>query len=142
MKDRRFRYVYQSSISKNILILHFDINEIEEGLSGKFVPAYELISRDLPVGIPDKNGKSIYENDIIRILYTDWWSKASDDTRTLEQYKKDISCVGKVVYEYDSFVLEFSDKTKGSIFEGTHGEKEIVGNIYENSELIKYAERI
>jgi uncharacterized phage protein (TIGR01671 family) len=94
-------------------------------------------------GLLDKNGKEIYEGDIVRILYTDWMSKSDADPRTLEQYKIDISRVGVVEYFYDRFNLYFPNRggvTTGSLSEGDHGEKEIIGNIYENPELLTKGE--
>lgn len=87
-------------------------------------------------GQKDKNMVEIYEGDIVRILYTDWCSKSSDDKRTLEQYKRDISRIGTVVFLEDSFCIEFNEDCHGSIFEGRHGEKEVIGNIYQNQELL------
>jgi len=89
----------------------------------------------------DKNEKLIYEGDVVRILYTDWPSKSSDDERTLEQYKKDISHIGRIVYNVSGYqVATWSKKYKeedySSIYPGRHGEIEIIGNIHQNPELI------
>lgn len=96
-------------------------------------------------GLLDKNGKEIYEGDIVRILYTNWGSKEygtpEQQAMELEDYKKSISKIGIVVYSGDRYYLEFESEKYGmyhdTIFEGTHGEKEIIGNIYENPDLIK-----
>lgn len=88
-------------------------------------------------GLLDKNGVEIYEGDIIRILYTNWPSMSLDDVRTLDQYKKDISQIGEVIFEKDRFQILFHKKYTGSIFQGAHGEKEVIGNIYSNPELLK-----
>jgi uncharacterized phage protein (TIGR01671 family) len=87
-------------------------------------------------GLYDKNGKEIYEGDIIRILYTDWPSKTDDDKRTLEEYKKDISKIGIVVYNSNGFYIRIKEYND-TLNEGRHGEKEIIGNIYENLELLE-----
>ena len=94
-------------------------------------------------GLHDKNGKEIYEGDIVRILYTDWASKDSNDTRTLEQYKNDIAFIGSIVFYRDRFCVEsksnkYGDTGHSSILSGEHGFIEIIGNIYEQCELLNY----
>ena len=89
-------------------------------------------------GLKDKNGRDIFEGDVVRILYTDWVSKSEGDPRTLEQYKIDKSHIGVVTYSVDRFLLNFGEENEGRITEGTHGEKEVIGNIYENPELLNY----
>jgi len=92
-------------------------------------------------GLKDKNAKDIYEDDIVRILYTDWASKSDNDKRTLSQYLIDISHKGVVKFNQVSFEVElYSKKYNEFIFNslnyGKHGFIEIIGNIYENPELL------
>lgn len=89
------------------------------------------------VGLKDKNGKDIFEGDIVRILYTDWPSNTDSNT-SLEDYMKSISYIGIVEYSEDRFQLNFGEEfSSGSLLEGTHGRKDVIGNIYENAELLK-----
>lgn len=87
-------------------------------------------------GLTDKNGKEIFEGDIVRILYTGWLSQSRNDPRTLDQYIKDISRFGVVVFENAKFSMGFGDY-RHSMFEGDHGEKEVIGNVYEHPHLLK-----
>ncbi len=93
-------------------------------------------------GLKDKNGREIYESDIVRILYTDWASKSADDPRTLDEYLDSKSHIGVVEFVGAAFEIAFGkDKygggSYGSIHHGQHGRITVIGNIYENPELLK-----
>ena len=91
-------------------------------------------------GLKDKNGKDIYEKDVCKILYTDWISKSNDDPRTIEQYMDDIAKIGVIEYSQDGFYFvtkdRYGDDNYSHIFPGTHGFIKVIGNIYENPELL------
>jgi uncharacterized phage protein (TIGR01671 family) len=69
------------------------------------------------IGLKDNNGKEIYEGDIVR---------ESDPY-------EEISVVGPVKYSYGSFYIE--NDFEHNSWEGTT-DIEVVGNIYENPELM------
>ena len=87
-------------------------------------------------GSKDKNDKEIYEGDIVRILYTDWMSKSESDERTMQQYLIDISNIGVIEFNEDRFSVKIENKYN-SIFPGRYGYIEVIGNIFENPELLK-----
>ena len=68
-------------------------------------------------GLKDKNGKEIYEGDVCRVDYTDGWE------------------LGVVEYEKGTYYLIY--KSLGM----NHDKIEVVGNIYENPELLEEDEK-
>lgn len=105
-------------IDSDGLVLLFDSergNEVK-GLSGKWRTAdEEEIILLQSTGLKDKNGKEIYEGDIV----------FSDGHKGIVVYEKEFA--GFYVQEIGS---EFSAKLKQALME-------IIGNIYENPELLK-----
>ena len=87
-------------------------------------------------GLTDKNGKKIFEGDIVKILYTDWISQPLEDTRSLEEYLDSLTEKGVVDFApYVGWYLK-NGKYDLSIISGTHGYIEVIGNIHDNPELI------
>lgn len=79
-------------------------------------------------GLKDKNGKSIFEGDVIRI-------QTSDDPEDLQWELLQVCFIsGKFalfnegILDFENFIVS-SDRTKADV--------EIVGNIFENPDLIK-----
>ena len=82
-------------------------------------------------GLKDKNGKLIYEGDIVsvKVEIQDFFG---DDEYYSEKYK------GKIIYDKGEIVIDVVDTTKHTISLYRHAKNcEIVGNIYENQELLK-----
>lgn len=88
-------------------------------------------------GLQDKNGREIYEGDIVH--------------KTETTYK--MSCIGSVIYKNDEakFVLHVTDKYReyhlsfvkdfqsqdGNATVPCHNEYEVIGNVYDDKELLK-----
>ena len=77
-------------------------------------------------GLKDKNGKLIYEGDIVKCLYNDYGEKGV--------------YIGKVIYRKDTccFVATNSENTD---YEWGKEEIEVIGNIFDNKELLESEEK-
>ena len=121
-------------------------HEIEGYISQNMCGAESILERwnDIVLmqytGLKDKNSNEIYTKDICRILYTDWPSQAAEKNGrysiSLEDYKKSISSILLVKFYAPSFYLCNKNDACSSMDPGAHGEIEIIGNIYEHSDLL------
>lgn len=82
-------------------------------------------------GLKDKNGKLIYENDLIRCP-SGIYRIAVDDF-----------CLWTAIYKNNPFeeVAEWSDIVKEYAFNQNNVEIEILGNIHENADLLEVGEK-
>ena len=93
-----------------------DINQILEKMNG--VNNTILMQY---TGLKDKNEKEIYEGDIVRVI----------EEELPKDYKENI---GEVIFENNSFLFS---GFFGYIFKNDKNSIEVIGNIYQNPELIK-----
>ena len=91
-------------------------------LSNKYLIKIETIGQF--TGLYDKNGKEIYEGDII---------KSSHGTIHYIVYDNDLACFKAVVARYNPSG-EYSTLSKGWVVQFN---KEVIGNIHDNPELLK-----
>ncbi len=84
---------------------------------------WEMIGRDLFTGLKDKNNKDIYEGDIVN---QEKWVSVG----------KYVPSIGVVKYKGVGFTCECVGEWQGSNAD-LNGNATVIGNIYENPELIK-----
>lgn len=92
--------------------------DIFSGLYGVDIDKYTICQC---TGLKDKNGKLIWENDIVKCLYN--------------HYGEKFVYIGKVIYREDTcrFVVTNSESTD---YEWWDEEKEVIGNIFDSAELL------
>ena len=135
MREIKFRvWITETPIEKSWM--HYcDIDSFDTINGSKNIMLYTWLQ--------DSYWKDIYEWDIIRILYTDWKSPefAIETLKNLplDEYKKKISSVWLVTFYADNYAEYWLDMKWYSeqIYEWTHWEKEVIGNIYENPEIFE-----
>ncbi|MGG3046237.1 YopX family protein [Bacillus anthracis] len=138
------RHVFQNEEDETFLMLESSIMQIE-GANNGFVQQtlknfedngdiFNFISRNASTGLKDKNKKMIYVGDIVRwekVTYTDCSKETVEDTELIE---------GVIDWLETMFVLK-TDATRRLMLlphvVEDQSEFEVIGNIYEDPELIK-----
>ena len=76
-------------------------------------------------GLKDKNGKLIWENDVVG-----FW-----DTYSTENGQAEMDCIGKVVFDDETISFQVTNRLSAESYE-VLDECSIIGNIFDNPELI------
>lgn len=116
--DDRVRVTTKDGYMKvEVLDAFVDWRELKEG-------QYELMQS---TGLFDKNGKEIFEGDILKIQTSDFYSKKIND-----EY------IGQVCFSRGGFfVLTDGHHTDFCLWSKSTATMEVLGNLYENTELLE-----
>lgn len=95
-------------------------------LDGEFLIEHETICQY--TGLTDKNEKKIFDGDIISALFLNHLSKP--EIR-----------IGIVIYEKGAFSILWKDEIYGKSFLGYVKDVKVIGNIFDNPELVEEFEK-
>ena len=77
-------------------------------------------------GLKDKNGKLIWENDVVG-----FW-----DTYSTENGQAEMDCIGKVVWDDETLSFQVTNRLSSESYE-VLDECSVIGNIFDNKELLE-----
>ena len=77
-------------------------------------------------GLKDKNGKLIWENDVVG-----FW-----DTYSTENGQAEMDCIGKVVWDDETISFQVTNRLSAESYE-VLDECSVIGNIFDNPELLE-----
>ncbi|MBS9782028.1 MAG: DNA-packaging protein [Gammaproteobacteria bacterium] len=132
MREIKFRAAYQREIYP-VYALRYD----EDGLKvllGNYIASKTVDNKNLELmqytGLKDKNGKKIYEGDILSIIVIRGENLYEYTTDVIYE-DAEFTIKGENTEQYDTFLSAYAG-------DGINlAEAEIIGNIYENPELLE-----
>lgn len=127
MREIKFKYYLQQEDTGYTITMEYTLKEIESSYNvnrylEETFPRYFVIAKCEYTGLQDKNGREIYEGDIV---YAQGWHPTHYEIRFIEGgfcgWRDDLRFPTDINIWFDSL--------------GCH--IEVIGNIYENPELLK-----
>jgi len=121
MREIKFRYRYRQTYQgkEQIITRYYNLDEI--ALHAKPHEGEEVLSRDQYAELHDKNGKEIYEGDIVKTQFMGKWLISAVTWKDYAWTLKDGKGELHDMIVYDAF----------------HGGGEVIGDKWENPELLE-----
>ena len=112
----------------NLIYSVYCKNDICVGQYGEGIGVYEVDPSTICqcTGLKDKNGKLIWENDIVG-----YW-----DTYSTENGQAEMDCIGKVVWDDETISFQVTNRLSAESYE-VLDECSVIGNIFDNPELLE-----
>ncbi len=144
--DIVIRYIFKHRFSGNIEIKKYSTSQLEAWGAKKLSPCfnetdYELIARNLFTGLVDKNGVWIYEGDILKrtvtiVMYGTGKPPEDIDEYLEVQYREEYAgfFIGeRSLFAYVDTIIDVDTRCSCT-------KAEVVGNIYQNTDLLESAQ--
>lgn len=123
--DKENKIMFDTDTSNPLIHFNGEINSFDEKGEIKGVYFTKQVKLLQYTGLKDKNGKEIYEGDIVSLFYETQISEVRFNSK----------------YGCWEVKVQLSIHSQGWDLLGNHlGESEVIGNIYENPELLEVEE--
>lgn len=130
------RYLFRAKRKDNGEWIFGNLIQTDDGvyIIQNYVPQHSIKNCEVDpstvcqcTGLKDKNGKLIFENDIVS-----YW-----DTYSTDNGQAEADCIGKVVWDDETISFQVTNRLSAESWEVLDDECSVVGNAIDNPELLE-----